>query len=104
MQAVQIEQLLPQIQSVQVSPQDLKTGDTRFMDELRSLQEKEDKLAELPAKEEKTEVKEKADSKKDVAKETPEENQKNEPEEKVVASAELAVKQLLEQRAERANI
>lgn len=99
MQAVQIEQLLPQIQSIQVSPQDLKTGDTRFMDELRSLQENEDKLAELPEKEEKTAVKEKADSKKDVAKETPEENQKNEPEEKVVSSAELAVKQMIEQQS-----
>ncbi len=34
MQAVQLDQLLPQIQTVQ-SPQDLKTGDTSFMDELR---------------------------------------------------------------------
>ena len=40
MQAVQLEQLLPQIQTLNTTPQDLKTGDTRFIDELRSFSEK----------------------------------------------------------------
>lgn len=42
MQAVQLDQLLPQLQTVQTSPQELKTGDTTFIDSLRAMQQEQE--------------------------------------------------------------